>query len=134
MQSDNLFSDEESDLEMKSSPGKMSKKKKSNLRQNFSERKSRKRRCGECEGCKRQNCGECIYCKDSKRFGGPNKMKQACKERICENKNYSKNPIKPKIENSTTKTSNTKKLSLQSCGQCEYQTDNPKSLKGHIGK
>ena len=92
------------------------------------------RRCGECEGCKRQNCGKCIYCKDSKRFGGPNKMKQACKERICVNKNYSKNPIKPKIENSTTKTSNTKKLSLQSCGQCEYQTDNPKSLKGHIGK
>ena len=102
MQSDNLFSDEESDLEMKSSPGKMSKKKKSNLRQNFSERKSRKRRCGECEGCKRQNCGECIYCKDSKRFGGPNKMKQACKERTCENKNYSKTPTQREKKLTTT--------------------------------
>ena len=42
---------------------------------------------------------------------------------------------KPKTENSTTKTSNnTKKLSLQSCKQCPYQTDNPESLKGHIGE
>ena len=47
--------------------------------------KYRKKRCGECDGCKSQNCGLCIYCKDSKKFGGTDKMKQVCKNRTCAN-------------------------------------------------
>lgn len=47
--------------------------------------KNRKKRCGDCDGCKSQNCGLCIYCKDSKKFGGPDKMKQVCKNRTCTN-------------------------------------------------
>ena len=70
---------------------------------NLSTRKSRKLSCGKCEACRTPNCGICIYCKDIKKFGGPGKMNQACKERICENKrlsnkkSYSKNPSPPDL-------------------------------------
>jgi len=44
---------------------------------------SRKRKCGCCVGCRRQNCGECKFCKDKAKFGGPNKLRQACKYKKC---------------------------------------------------
>ena len=43
----------------------------------------RKNKCGQCDNCKRANCGSCISCQDMPRFGGPGKMKQACKLRKC---------------------------------------------------
>ena len=101
-------------LSMKSTPGgKKSKKAKSNSRQNLSTGRSRKLRCGECEGCKSQNCGICIYCKDSKRFGGPGKLKQACKERICENKSLSNNKSYSKNASPPGKKSSVKNTKLK---------------------
>ena len=43
----------------------------------------RKNKCSQCDNCKRANCGSCISCQDMPRFGGPGKMKQACKLRKC---------------------------------------------------
>ena len=43
----------------------------------------RVRRCGECAGCIHDECGECSACLDKPRFGGPGRMKQACKRRTC---------------------------------------------------
>ena len=43
----------------------------------------RKKKCGQCDNCKRANCGSCSSCQDMPRFGGPGKMKQACKLRKC---------------------------------------------------
>jgi len=45
--------------------------------------KQRGPRCGECAGCSRDNCGECKFCLDMKKFGGPNKLRQACLMRKC---------------------------------------------------
>ena len=39
----------------------------------------RKNKCGQCDNCKKANCGSCSSCQDMPRFGGPGKMKQACK-------------------------------------------------------
>jgi len=47
------------------------------------ESRKRKARCGICEGCTREDCGECKFCKDKLKFGGPQKMKQACVLKKC---------------------------------------------------
>ena len=39
-------------------------------------------RCGECAGC---TVSSCKYCRDSRKFGGPGKLKKACTQRICTN-------------------------------------------------
>ncbi len=31
------------------------------------------------------DCQECVFCKDLTKYGGPNKLRQKCKERICNN-------------------------------------------------
>ena len=43
----------------------------------------RSRRCGECDGCLTPACGECSACLDRPKFGGPGRLKQACKRRHC---------------------------------------------------
>lgn len=56
-----------------------------NLHTAQSNRKRRRGRCGQCDGCQRKDCGECITCKDMKKFGGAGRLKKACKQRICSN-------------------------------------------------
>ena len=41
------------------------------------------RKCGSCLNCTKVNCGVCVFCQDMPKFGGPGKMKQACKSRKC---------------------------------------------------
>ena len=43
--------------------------------------------CGNCDGCQRkEDCGECKFCRDKPKFGGPNRLKKKCEERVCINK------------------------------------------------
>uniref|UniRef100_A0AAQ4P7F4 CXXC-type zinc finger protein 1 n=1 Tax=Gasterosteus aculeatus aculeatus TaxID=481459 RepID=A0AAQ4P7F4_GASAC len=43
------------------------------------------RMCGECDACLRtEDCALCDFCKDMKKFGGPNKIRQKCRQRQCE--------------------------------------------------
>ncbi len=42
----------------------------------------KRKRCGECFGCKAEDCRECKFCVD-KPNGGPGKLKQVCKRRKC---------------------------------------------------
>ena len=83
-----------------------------------------------------QSCNKCEYQTDNpislkKHFFSNHHMEKSALGNVKTGAPDSK----AKTENSTTKTSNnTKKLSLQSCKQCPYQTDNPESLKGHIGE
>ena len=45
---------------------------------------TKRRRCGECAGCKAPNCGHCTFCLDMPCFGGSGTMRQSCKNRMCE--------------------------------------------------
>jgi hypothetical protein len=45
--------------------------------------RSRGKRCGTCAGCTGDDCGTCVNCKDKRKFGGPNKWKQACERKVC---------------------------------------------------
>jgi len=45
----------------------------------------RKSRCQKCPGCLRKDCGVCKNCQDRPKFGGPNRMKQACARKRCSN-------------------------------------------------
>ncbi|CAG9828260.1 unnamed protein product [Diabrotica balteata] len=47
------------------------------------EKGPKKKRCGICEACQSPDCGECNHCRDMVKFGGPGKLKQACKRRRC---------------------------------------------------
>lgn len=50
-----------------------------------SQAKRRSRRCGKCTSCRRTNdCRKCDYCKDSRKYGGPGKLRQKCRVRQCE--------------------------------------------------
>ena len=40
--------------------------------------------CRQCEKCLREDCGECVNCMDKPKNGGPNKIRQRCMERRCE--------------------------------------------------
>ena len=42
--------------------------------------------CVPCTKGVSDDCGLCKHCLDKPKFGGPNKMKQKCLERICESK------------------------------------------------
>jgi len=50
----------------------------------------RRRRCGECEQCQIPDCGDCYACRDKPKFGGPNKIKQSCRLKICQNMTFGK--------------------------------------------
>merc|ERR1719418_388200 len=54
--------------------------------------RKRKTRCDACEGCLRSSCGKCRFCLDMIRFGGPNKLRQACQDRICQNRSFKTSP------------------------------------------
>ncbi|KAK7102665.1 CXXC-type zinc finger protein 1-like [Littorina saxatilis] len=57
----------------------------SKLRDKAKAKKS-SRRCGECTACHiKQDCGRCDFCKDMRKFGGPNKIRQKCRLRQCQN-------------------------------------------------
>ena len=43
-------------------------------------------RCRKCTACLAKDCGKCNACLDKPKFGGPGKMKQCCKKRICNSK------------------------------------------------
>ena len=44
----------------------------------------KKKVCKDCDGCTPTDCGACENCLDMKKFGGPNKRKQACKMKVCQ--------------------------------------------------
>jgi len=44
----------------------------------------KQRRCGVCAGCTAVECGVCKYCLDMKKRGGSGTIRQACKERKCQ--------------------------------------------------
>merc|ERR1719219_1153495 len=48
-----------------------------------SDKATKTRRCGECEGCMRDDCGKCAACADKPRFGGRGSKKKACLTRSC---------------------------------------------------
>lgn len=39
--------------------------------------------CGSWQACTVTDCGQCINCLDKPRFGGPNKRRRKCVQRIC---------------------------------------------------
>jgi len=45
--------------------------------------KSRRWRCGKCDGCKKENCTKCDNCLDMVKYGGFGTKRQACIERKC---------------------------------------------------
>ena len=45
--------------------------------------RSKRYKCGECEGCRRLDCGKCQFCEDKPRNGGEGKLRQKCRERKC---------------------------------------------------
>ncbi|XP_035208310.1 CXXC-type zinc finger protein 1-like [Stegodyphus dumicola] len=60
--------------------------KKSNLTCEDDRNRKSARRCGECVACYRtEDCGRCDFCKDMRKFGGPNKIRQKCRQRQCMN-------------------------------------------------
>ena len=44
----------------------------------------RRVKCGKCPACIASDCGNCRACQDKPKFGGPNKIKQACYQRKCQ--------------------------------------------------
>ena len=86
-------------VEVKSEPveeSKENKLKRKNLKNSLSdawklkiekEKKQRRRTtCKKCSGCQVMNdCGLCYFCIDKPKFGGSNKLKRRCRERICIN-------------------------------------------------
>ena len=50
------------------------------------EKPRRRTTCKKCSGCQVMNdCGLCYFCIDKPKFGGNNKLKRRCRERICIN-------------------------------------------------
>ena len=43
----------------------------------------KRKRCGQCAGCKSDDCRACPKCRDMKKFGGSGRKKQACVNRKC---------------------------------------------------
>lgn len=53
----------------------------------------RSRACRECVSCLAEDCQSCAFCYDMKRYGGPGKLKQKCRQRRCIN--MSRKPLPP---------------------------------------
>jgi len=47
-------------------------------------------KCKKCPGCLHGDCGECLHCLDKKKFGGPEKLRQKCEKKLCENPTMSR--------------------------------------------
>ena len=47
--------------------------------------RSKRWRCLDCENCQKSDCGKCENCLDKTKFGGMNKKRQKCVERLCLN-------------------------------------------------
>lgn len=45
------------------------------------EKKRRKFRCNLCNSCRVKDCRKCAACRDMKKYGGPQRLKQACSQR-----------------------------------------------------
>ena len=56
----------------------------SKVKHNFNNR-SKRWRCQDCENCHKLDCGKCENCLDKTKFGGMNKKRQKCVERLCLN-------------------------------------------------
>jgi hypothetical protein len=46
----------------------------------------RSRSCMSCDKCLKPDCMACVNCLDSEKYGGPNRLKQRCSDRMCMNK------------------------------------------------
>ena len=44
---------------------------------------ARRKRCGDCTGCKAMECAKCKNCLDKPKWGGPGKLKRPCVQRTC---------------------------------------------------
>ncbi|XP_065350906.1 CXXC-type zinc finger protein 1-like [Cloeon dipterum] len=52
------------------------------------------RACGNCVNCcQKEDCGRCDYCKDMKKFGGPARLKQKCRQRQCLSQGWSNHQV-----------------------------------------
>ena len=45
-------------------------------------------RCGECPRCVEKECGHCSSCLDMSKYGGQQRVKQACIDRQCQHKRF----------------------------------------------
>ncbi|XP_013789159.2 CXXC-type zinc finger protein 1-like, partial [Limulus polyphemus] len=76
------------EIKFKEKEKKDKKNKHKDVKKDDGEKSTKKstRRCGECINCYRtEDCGRCDFCKDMKKFGGPNKIRQKCRQRQCLN-------------------------------------------------
>ena len=56
----------------------------SSTQQTKSKQPNRRQRCNECDGCRqREDCEQCSHCLDKLKFGGPNRIRKACKLKRC---------------------------------------------------
>ena len=44
---------------------------------------SKRKRCGECDGCNATDCGRCDNCRDMPKYGGRGTKRQSCRMRMC---------------------------------------------------
>ncbi|KAM3962563.1 LOW QUALITY PROTEIN: CXXC-type zinc finger protein 1 [Aphomia sociella] len=82
----------EIDGDLAKDDSKKKRKEKDHSENKSSKRPSTKDGCGECEGCQQSHdCGHCDACEDMYKYGGSNKTKLKCKQRVCiKNKKISK--------------------------------------------
>ncbi|XP_026760648.2 CXXC-type zinc finger protein 1-like [Galleria mellonella] len=74
----------ENETESSRDDRKKKRKEKDHSENKSSKRGSTKDGCGECEGCRQtHDCGHCDACEDMYKYGGSNKLKLKCKQRIC---------------------------------------------------
>ncbi|XP_045776634.1 CXXC-type zinc finger protein 1-like isoform X3 [Maniola jurtina] len=60
------------------------KRKEKDHSENKSSRRPAKDGCGDCAGCLQiHDCGHCDACEDMFKYGGSNKLKQRCRQRLC---------------------------------------------------
>ena len=53
------------------------------------EKPRRRTTCKKCAACQvSADCGQCIFCLDKPKFGGPNKLKKKCREKICQDMSF----------------------------------------------
>ena len=56
--------------------------------------KTRRERCGECDGCRSMDCGICRPCLDRPKNGGKGTMRKPCVNRICTNLQVRSDPFR----------------------------------------
>ena len=96
---------------------------------------TKRRRCGECEGCLRDECGECVQCLDKPKYGGNNIKKGACIERACLFPPKLKNkyqPVKTIVAEAKETYENSKKSIEHKCSKCQRIFSKENDLMRHI--